>query len=135
MPPGTPFHSLIREFPFIRVDAFTDIPEIKNTRPKLHLLTHAHTDHIVGLQAKSFDQPIICSRDTKEILLRLELYKERALHAREFRAEKQRAYRHLKVEPRVNADGQIYYQGSKDLLVRFIRTYDLFLMQIRELCH
>lgn len=114
MPPGTPHNSFIAEYPYIRVDDFRTLKE----PAKLHLLTHAHSDHIGGLQAKSFDQQVICSRDTKEILLRHEVYKERALHEHQLRAEKKRTYGHLKVDPVISEHGEVYYQGSKDLLVR-----------------
>ncbi len=116
MPPGTPYHSFLVEYPYIRVDEFTTI---KDYQAKLHLLTHAHSDHVVGLQAKSFDQQIICSHDTKEIILRHEVYKERHLHEQEFRAEKKKTFSHLKVDPLIGEDGELFYSGSKDLLVRF----------------
>lgn len=125
MPPGTPYHSFLVEYPYIRVDDFTSI---KNDQARIHLLTHAHSDHIVGLQAKTFSQQVICSHDTKELLLRHEVYKERHLHEQELRAEKRKTYSHLKVDPLVGEHGQIYYQGSKDLLVRRSRsTYKKFI--------
>lgn len=114
MPPGTPYNGIIQEYPFIRVDEFTTLQE----PAKLHLLTHAHSDHLVGLQAKSFDGQIICSEDTKDVLLRLEQYKERAYYADEIRAQKKRVYAHLKIDPIVKEDRRTIYDGSRDLLVR-----------------
>lgn len=47
----------VREFPFIRVDAFNGDPAALNpfTRkaPHFYLLTHAHTDHIAGTPRSS----------------------------------------------------------------------------------
>ncbi|KIY65634.1 hypothetical protein CYLTODRAFT_412438 [Cylindrobasidium torrendii FP15055 ss-10] len=112
MPPGAPYNGFIKEYPFIRVDEFTTLP----TPAKLHLLTHAHSDHLVGLQAKSFDGQIICSEDTKNVLLRLEQYKERAYYAEEIRPQKKRIYAHLKIDPIIKEDRRTIYEGSKDLL-------------------
>lgn len=85
------------EFPQIRVDCFTSrlgtranplrLPSSTDptilTRAReaqLYLLTHVHTDHLSGL-TESFTGQIICSLDTKRMLLRLEEEKERkAVH-------------------------------------------------------
>ncbi|KAK7035771.1 DNA cross-link repair 1A protein [Favolaschia claudopus] len=114
MPPGTPYNSFIRPYS-IRVDEFTNSPDI-DTVPTLHLLSHTHSDHITGLQAKSFGYIVICSHDAKEMLLRHEVYAERSLHEHEYRAETTRTYSHLKVDPLVYPDGSMYYTGSRDLL-------------------
>ncbi|KAL1682266.1 hypothetical protein EV122DRAFT_287229 [Schizophyllum commune] len=50
------------------------------------------------------------------MLLRYEVYKERALLAMDIRAEKTRAFAHLKVDPIQCSDGTMYYTGSRDLL-------------------
>ncbi|KAL1722808.1 hypothetical protein EV715DRAFT_191874 [Schizophyllum commune] len=50
------------------------------------------------------------------MLLRYEVYKERALLAMDIRAEKTRAFAHLKVDPIQCPDGTMYYTGSRDLL-------------------
>ncbi|KAF7353690.1 hypothetical protein MVEN_01053900 [Mycena venus] len=84
--------------------------------PALHLLSHTHSDHITGLQAKSFGYTVICSHDAKEMLLRHEVYAERSLHEHEYRAETTRTYSHLKVDPLIYPDGSMYYTGSRDLL-------------------
>lgn len=112
MPPGTPYGSFVKNYR-IRVDDFTGRVE----RVALHLLTHTHTDHLTGLSAQSFGQRIVCSPDAKEMLLRHEVYNERALKDLELRAENFRTFNHLKVEPRKLPDGTIDYTGSRDLLV------------------
>ncbi|KAJ7057047.1 beta-lactamase-like protein, partial [Mycena amicta] len=114
MPPGSPYHSFIRPYP-IRVDEFTNNADLKVV-PALHLLTHTHSDHIVGLQAKSFGYTVVCSIDAKEMLLRHEVYKERSLLQHEYRAEATKTYSHLKVDPLLHPDGTMYYTGSRDLL-------------------
>ncbi|KAG7447100.1 uncharacterized protein BT62DRAFT_993446 [Guyanagaster necrorhizus] len=114
MPPGTPYNSFLVEYPTIRVDEFTTPKD--DRRAQLYLLTHTHSDHIVGLQAKGFAETVYCSHDSKEMLLRHEVYKERALYGTELRAEKLRTYGHLKIDPLVGEDGEVYYQGSRDFL-------------------
>lgn len=115
MPTGTPYNSFVLPY-HIRVDNFaTQVTQ--ETTPVLHLLTHTHSDHINGLSATSFGYQVICSYDAKEMLLRHEVYAERELHEMDLRAEKTRTYSHLKVDPRVQADGTTYYTGSRDLLV------------------
>ena len=115
MPTGTPYNSFVLPYK-IRVDDFAT-PTSNIINPALHLLTHTHADHINGLSAKSFGYQVICSHDAKEMLLRHEVYAERALHEQELRAEKTRTFSHLKVDPRVENDGRMYYSGSRDLLV------------------
>ncbi|KAI0263912.1 beta-lactamase-like protein [Gloeopeniophorella convolvens] len=116
MPPGTPYHGLIPPFP-IRVDQFGAVPQLDAAPPALHLLSHTHSDHIVGLSAKSFASQIICSADAKEMLLKHEVYGARALVDAELRAEVRvgRTFGHLKVPPVVR-DGRVEYAGSRDLL-------------------
>ncbi|PIL22723.1 hypothetical protein GSI_15416 [Ganoderma sinense ZZ0214-1] len=121
MPQGTPYHAFIPPYP-IRVDDFTDPSSSTYTfsgRQKtasLYLLTHTHTDHLMGLSARSFGQTIVCSHDAKEMLLRHEVYAERALRDAELRAENVRTFAHLKVEPQRMEDGSVDYTGSRDLL-------------------
>ena len=116
MPPGAPYGSFILPY-HIRVDEFTG-SNTEGITPLLHLLTHTHSDHITGLASKSFGYNVICSPDAKEMLLRYEVYKERALLAMDIRAEKTRAFAHLKVDPIQCPDGTMYYTRSRDLLVR-----------------
>lgn len=56
------FDGCIHEFPGICVDKF-------NSGGSIHLLTHCHADHLLGLDAKSFGQKVYCSKITKELLL------------------------------------------------------------------
>ncbi|TFY61855.1 hypothetical protein EVJ58_g4248 [Rhodofomes roseus] len=111
MPPGTPYGSFVRNYR-IRVDNFTGTEE----KVALHLLTHTHTDHLTGLSAQSFGHVVVCSQDAKEMLLRHEVYNERALKDMDLRAEKIRTFKHLKVEPRRFEDGTVDHTGSRDLL-------------------
>jgi len=117
MPTGTPYNSLIPPYR-IKVDDFTSTQQDPHAGPLLHLLTHTHSDHINGLSAKSFGFKVYCSHDAKEMLLKHQVYAERALQALNLRAEKVRTYSHLKVDPQQLLDGKIYYEGSRDLLVR-----------------
>ena len=97
MPTGTPFHSFALPYP-IRVDAFSASPDIQKP-PLLHFLTHTHSDHINGLSARSFASPVVCSHDTKEMLLRHQVYAERDLSESDLRAQKISTFQHLKVNP------------------------------------
>ncbi|KIK34668.1 hypothetical protein CY34DRAFT_622927 [Suillus luteus UH-Slu-Lm8-n1] len=97
MPPGTPYASFALPYP-IRVDCFTctaHLPAPYNT-PALYLLTHSHTDHILGLSSKSFAARVVCSPDTKEMLLRHEIQLERA--KKDAGEVATRTFAHLKVE-------------------------------------
>ena len=118
MPTGTPYNSFVLPYP-IRVDDFvtSSNPGDRRLTPALHLLTHTHSDHINGLSNTSFGYTVICSHDAKEMLLKHEVYAERALHDMTLRAEKTRTFRHLKVDPVVRDHGKVYYHGSRDLLV------------------
>ncbi|KAI0335707.1 hypothetical protein GY45DRAFT_1267000 [Cubamyces sp. BRFM 1775] len=123
MPQGTPYNAFIPPYP-IRVDDFSSPSPSASTSPKdtqapnvgLYLLTHTHTDHLNGLAAKSFGQTIVCSYDAKEMLLRHEVYAERALRDMDLRAQNIRTFAHLKVEPQRLEDGSVDYVGSRDLL-------------------
>ncbi|EJF63258.1 hypothetical protein DICSQDRAFT_160484 [Dichomitus squalens LYAD-421 SS1] len=121
MPQGTPYNAFIPPYP-IRVDQFTD-PALsthsfsgREKTANLYLLTHTHTDHLIGLSARSFAQTVVCSHDAKEMLLRHQVYAERALRDAELRAENVRAFSHLRVEPQRMDDGSVDYAGSRDLL-------------------
>ncbi|KAH7904819.1 beta-lactamase-like protein, partial [Hygrophoropsis aurantiaca] len=124
MPPGTPYHSFVLPYP-IRVDNFADNlgpsssaksptnQEPPFTQPALYLLSHTHTDHLSGLASKSFSQRVICSADAKTMLLRHEVYKQRA---RLGKSERTRTYEHMRVLPLIKPDGTKCYTGSRDLL-------------------
>ncbi|GAA6052948.1 hypothetical protein JCM3770_006749 [Rhodotorula araucariae] len=66
-------HGFIKEFPFIRVDAFHGDPAVANPytgkAPHFYLLTHAHTDHIVGLNSPHFHGQIYATPVTKQLVL------------------------------------------------------------------
>ena len=123
MPQGTPDNAFIPPYP-IRVDQFTDPSSStypfsgREKNASLYLLTHTHTDHLMGLSARSFAQTVVCSYDAKEMLLRHEVYTERALRDAELRAENVRTFTHLRVEPQRMDDGNVDYACSRDLLVR-----------------
>ncbi|KGB77315.1 hypothetical protein CNBG_3153 [Cryptococcus deuterogattii R265] len=91
------YNGHILEFPHIRVDSFVAPPAshrpqwliprpssspsqllelYQPPRAQLFLLTHTHADHVVGLTS-DFTGHIICSPDTKRMLLGLEPEKER----------------------------------------------------------
>ncbi|KAI8978707.1 hypothetical protein BD414DRAFT_465748 [Trametes punicea] len=123
MPQGTPYNAFIPPYP-IRVDDFSPLPPStssstdENQSPVvgLYLLTHTHTDHLNGLAARSFGQTVVCSHDAKEMLLRHEVYAERALRDMDLRAQNVRTFAHLRVEPQKLEDGSVHYAGSRDLL-------------------
>ncbi|BGP19562.1 hypothetical protein JCM10213_000162 [Rhodosporidiobolus nylandii] len=68
-------HGFIKEFPFVRVDAFDGGADLAAANPydgkapHFYLLTHAHTDHIGGLHAKNFNGQIYATPMTKQLLL------------------------------------------------------------------
>ncbi|KAI0032796.1 hypothetical protein K488DRAFT_11731, partial [Vararia minispora EC-137] len=121
MPPGTPFRGFIHPYS-IRVDEFSCSPEVPSA--KLFMLSHTHTDHIVGLNAKSFSSKILCSRDAKAMLLAFEPLKERLLKDRDLVGEERsgRAFGHLAVKP-VCVGTRVDYAGSRDLLMDGIRDF------------
>ena len=114
MPPGAPYHGLMLPYS-IRVDEFTDLPPDYPVAPKLHLLTHTHSDHLRGLSSKSFGHTVVCSGDAKQMLLRHEVFDERSMFEYGVRAEKGRTFKHLKVYPLRGKDGTTEY-GGRDLL-------------------
>lgn len=57
------FSGIIDEFPFLAVDRF-------NTAANTVLLTHCHSDHLVGLQNKLLACQIICTEATRMLLAR-----------------------------------------------------------------
>lgn len=128
MPPGSPYHGLLLPYS-IRVDDFTTPDDPDFTPPALHLLTHTHSDHLLGLSATSFSSRVLCSHDAKEMLLRLEPYKERKLQDSMVREDRKlaKAYQHLKVAPQV-VNGERDYYGSRDLLV----STNVFLCMIQR---
>lgn len=116
------------EFPFIRVDCFTpppsrpktpwmlphpanpSLPDRRSPHAQLYLLTHVHTDHLTGLN-DSFTGHIICSPDTKRMLLRLEAERERSHRFTGVREVKKRKYEGLCA--RQSDNGVVDYIVSK----------------------
>lgn len=119
MPPGTPFNSFITPYP-IRVDEFTVPRDGSLTVAALHLLTHTHSDHIIGLNAKSFGSLIICSQDAKEMLLRHETYMARRFKESELFIERVRTFSHLKTTNDASEIAAHNDPHAYDLLVCFV---------------
>ena len=116
MPEGTPYDSFIHPYP-IRVDYFRDNLTQADTVPALHLLSHTHSDHLPGLNAKSFGSIIVCSVEAKEMLLRYESWRARTNLENEVIVEKDRTYSHLKTNVRMRV-GEMIHVANRDLLVR-----------------
>lgn len=111
-----PEHSgYIEEYPLIRVDKFTgtssklpdwlsesakeDLPPFSTCYPSPHiqLLSHPHTDHLVGLSSLSQNSaPIYCSETTKRLLLALERKEDRIRFDEGKITTRKRPYRHLR---------------------------------------
>lgn len=101
----TPPDGHLLEFPLIRVDCFTSprgtpwlipSPDDSNDlrpapRAQLFLLTHVHSDHLLGL-SDNFTGRIVCSHDTKRMLLRLEAERERSALAKGVKEQAKRKY-------------------------------------------
>lgn len=110
MPTGTPYHGRVPPYSDIRVDAFsTRLGEEEVTH--LHLLTHVHSDHIVGLETPSFGQLVVCSLESKNILLKAEKGPDRIAYDRGLIPHVVRPWAHLHTKAR---DGRGI---SRDLLV------------------
>jgi len=117
MPAGAPFHSFIRPYP-IRVDAFATPANAPDYQaPSLHLLTHTHTDHLVGLSSNKFGAIVVCSPAAKEMLLNLEPTHERIAYDKGLRRDRLRPYANLRIDPIKTKDGKMDYTYARDLLV------------------
>lgn len=55
------FDGTLGEFPFIGIDKF-------DSSASVFLLTHCHSDHLVGINNKSVTGQIYCSQETKELI-------------------------------------------------------------------
>jgi Cft2 family RNA processing exonuclease len=116
MPPGAPFNSFLNPYP-IRVDAFaTPIGDLSFKPPALHLLTHTHSDHIVGLSSQSFAGLVVCSETAKEMLLRYEVTKDRINYDNGVINHKRRSYSHLRIDSAL-VNGRADHSCARDLLV------------------
>ena len=107
MPPSSHFNSSVPPYNFIRVDNFSSCPD---TKVALHLLTHCHSDHLLGLDAKSFNSIVFCSNDTKLLVLNIETYAQRFLFDQRLIHNRKRPYKHLSMQ--AGNSGR-----SRDLLV------------------
>ncbi|KAF8516335.1 beta-lactamase-like protein, partial [Hysterangium stoloniferum] len=112
MPPSAPHHSFLHPYR-IRVDNFTTPKDPSFSTPALYLLSHTHSDHITGLDAKSFGSRIICSNDAKHMLLNYEPASDRIAFDNGEKSEKIRPYSHLKIETPSRGPVNIF---SRDLL-------------------
>ncbi|KAF9515029.1 hypothetical protein BS47DRAFT_822800 [Hydnum rufescens UP504] len=112
MPTGTPYQGHIPPYPAIRVDAFSVPREGDYHTTHLHLLTHTHTDHIVGLESMSFGQLVVCSQDAKSMLLRAEKYPDRIAFDQKRISQKVRPWAHLRTYSRIGRKNGL----SRDLL-------------------
>ncbi|KAL4989522.1 hypothetical protein BDW68DRAFT_186362 [Aspergillus falconensis] len=86
------FDGIVQEFPFITIDYFRRNPE--RPPPLACFLSHAHSDHLQGLE--SFRAPFIyCSSATREILLRIEKYPHRMNFNNGILESRRLHYKHL----------------------------------------
>jgi DNA cross-link repair 1C protein len=87
------FDGIVREFPLIRIDNFTNYPDVEP--PLACFLSHVHNDHLKGLE--SFKSTFVyCTAQTRELLLRLEKYPHRMNFARGILESRKQTYRRLK---------------------------------------
>lgn len=136
-----PEHSgFIEEYPLIRVDKFTgtlsrlpewlsdsareDLPPFSShySSPHIQLLSHPHTDHLVGLSSLSQNSaPIYCSEITKRLLLALERKEDRIRFDEGKITSRKRPYRHLRRTEKecnaLNAQTGIHALTPWDLLI------------------
>ncbi|KAI5204456.1 hypothetical protein E4T39_03642 [Aureobasidium subglaciale] len=87
------FDGIVREFPYIRIDNFTNYPD--RSPPLACFLSHVHSDHLKGLE--SFKSTFIyCTAQTRELLLRLEKFPHRMNFAKGILESRKQTYRRLK---------------------------------------
>ncbi|KZV84512.1 hypothetical protein EXIGLDRAFT_753795 [Exidia glandulosa HHB12029] len=116
MPTGTPNYGLIPPFN-IRVDTFHTPRDEPFSPPALYLLSHTHTDHTVGLSAKSFSSRVVCSPDARQMLLAMEPAADRIAVDNGKKALRNRPFSHLKIDPVTREDGSVDYSMTRDLLL------------------
>jgi DNA cross-link repair 1C protein len=97
MPPGAPHLSFLCPYR-IRVDDFTTPRDASYETPALFLLSHTHSDHTTGLSAKSFGSRIICSVDSKHMLLNYEPAADRIAFDNGIKSGKTRTFSHLSTD-------------------------------------
>lgn len=136
-----PEHSgFIEEYPLIRVDKFTgtlfklpnwindsakeDLPSQSThfSPPHIQLLSHPHTDHLVGLSSLSQHcAPIYCSELTKRLLLALERKEDRIRFDEGKCSFRKRPYRHLQ---RTGKECQII---NEQIGIQALKPWDLLI--------
>ena len=114
MPTGAPYQGHVPPYPAIRVDAFSVPREGNYHVAHLHLLTHTHSDHIMGLESTSFGQLVVCSQDAKNMLLRAEKYPDRIAFDQKRISSEVRPWAHLRTQSRTGKKTELV----RDLLVR-----------------
>lgn len=112
----------IHEFPIIRIDSFSQSPTPGFPAAQLYLLTHAHTDHLTGLNNASTNIVIICSEVTKRLVLNYEREKDRVAFDRKVIEQQKRAYQGLVAASEAAHTGK-RKRGEvvRDPFVRFVR--------------
>lgn len=99
------FDGRVEHFPTLAVDHFA----VRRDRPpvRAYLLSHVHSDHLIGL-ARNFTGPLIyCTQATKELLLELQTRKHRLDYERgdiparvyRYRSLRGQAHRYLRAIP------------------------------------
>lgn len=87
------FDGFVKEFPLVRIDYFRADPG--KPRPAVCLLSHIHSDHLLGLE--SLKMPFVyCSATTRRLLLKFEKYPHRINFAKGILESRKQHYRHLK---------------------------------------
>lgn len=87
------FDGFVKEFPLVRIDYFRADPG--RPRPRACLLSHIHSDHLLGLE--SLKMPFVyCSATTRRLLLKIEKYPHRINFAKGILESRKQHYRHLK---------------------------------------
>ncbi|KDQ20968.1 hypothetical protein BOTBODRAFT_84904, partial [Botryobasidium botryosum FD-172 SS1] len=109
---GSAYCGHIPPYPEIRIDSFADSAASPFPPAKLYLLTHTHSDHIQGLDAKSFGQPVVCSEDAKRMLILGERVADRIAFDKGDISERKKPWGHLKTRARRGDQSSI----SRDLL-------------------
>jgi len=126
MPPGAPHFSYLGSYR-IRVDDFTTPRDPAYEPPALYLLSHTHSDHVNGLNARSFGSRVICSTDSKHMLLNYEAASDRIAFDRGSKTERVRPFSHLKIDPlsSVGTLSGVRERMTRDLLVSILRTLSI----------
>ncbi|KAJ9115893.1 hypothetical protein QFC22_005036 [Naganishia vaughanmartiniae] len=85
----------VHEFPYIRIDSFSQSSTPGFPAAQFYLLTHAHTDHLTGLDSASTNIIIICSAVTKGLVLNYERERDRIAFDKKTVEKRKRVYEGL----------------------------------------